>query len=383
MKSVVVLGAGFAGLSAAKKLAGTLPDGWKLVIVNPFSAFTFRPLLPEMATGAFGEQVVCEDVPGLFKGRNFEFVRKKADGIDLARQFILAGKKTIRYDYLILSTGSETNFFGVPGAERHSLKLNSISDSLRIKEALLAASRRADSGIAIIGAGATGSELAVEISAFMRSLKSNCTVVLIDAAKEPMQAVSVKFRKLVLKAFQRNKIRLMMKTRVSGVGRNVITAGSKKIRADVIIWAAGIKPSSVTVRPRVRMVEGQFPADEFLRLKNHPNVFAVGDCAMILNPDGSRVPKLAQSAVLEGKTAAVNVVASISGRPLKVFSFNSKGFIVPLSRGRAVAEVRGFVFSGFMAWALNRLIYLSSMHSLSHKFGIARRWVFGSRERED
>ena len=383
MKSAVIVGAGFAGISAAKKLAKKLPEGWKLVVVNPSSRFTFKPLLPEVATGAFGEEIACEDVPGLFKSRKFEFVQKRADKIDLAKQFVLAGKREIHYDYLIISIGSETDFLKVPHAEKHALKLGSVSDSFKIKKALLEASRRARPRIAVIGAGATGSELAVEISAFMQSLKRKCSVMLIDAAKKPMPGVSVRFRKRVLKSFQRKKIRLMLQKRVTAIGGNVIAAGNKKIRADVIVWAAGIKPASVRVHPRLKMPEGCFPADKYLRLKNYPDVFAIGDCAVILNPDGSRVPKLAQSAVLEGKAAAGNVIASISGSPLKQFSFNSRGFVVPLSKGNAVAEVKGFVFSGFAAWALNRFIYLSNMHALRHKFRVAGSWTLTFLKKRD
>ena len=384
MKSVVIIGAGFAGISAAKKLIKELPEGWRLVIVNPSSHFSFKPLLPELATGASGAGVACEDVTGLFRCKKFEFVQKRADRVNLAKRFVMAGKRAIPYDYLLISAGSETNFLNVPGAEKRALKLNSVSDSLKIKKALLAASRKTNPGIAVIGAGATGSELAVEISCFMQSLNRNSSVTLIDSAREPLSGVSGTFRKQVLKSLERRKIRLLLQTRVSKIGRNVIYAGrTEKIRADVTVWAAGIKPAAIKIHPRLKMPEGQFPADGYLRLRNYVGVFAIGDCAMILNPDGSRVPKLAQSAVLEGKAAAGNVLASISGRPLKEFSFNSLGFVVPLSRGCAVAEVKGFVFSGPAAWLMSRFIYLFHMCSLRHKLRVAENWTFGFRRKRN
>ena len=109
----------------------------------------------------------------------------------------------------------------------------------------------------------------------------------------------------------------MLRKRVTAVGRNLVAAGNKKNRADVIVWAAGIKPASIRLHPKLKLREGCFPIDGCLRLKKYPDIFAVGDCAIIMNPDGSRVQKLAQSVVLEGKAAAGNFIASIRVRDFR------------------------------------------------------------------
>ncbi len=385
MKNVVVIGAGFGGAYAAKSLVKRLPSDCRLALINPFPFFAFKPLLHEAATGVFGSDVVCERISSFLHHKNFEFIAGAATAINLKKQSVSVNKRDIPYDYLIISIGSRTNFFGVSGAEEYSLKLDTLQDAFRIKKAVLGVSGKQSPKILIAGGGPTGIEISTEISEFVEQIrKKDFLITVVSRSPVLISQIREKSRKLVLKAVSRKNIRLLLGTAVLKVGKNfVVTDKSGKIPADLIIWAAGVKPASIAVTPAIELPGGFFPVDRCLRLKGYKNVFAVGDCAFAANPDGSAIPQLAQSAAEEGKFVANNVLAAIRDKPLKEFVFRQKGFMLPFGKGRAVAEVGSLIFDGFFAWWLNRTVYLFNMFSLSHKLYVLWRWNVGLFQKRD
>ena len=377
MKNIVIVGAGFAGIFAAKNILSKLPGGYQLVLINKSSNFTFKPLLHEVATGAFNTDLIREDISAYLHHENFEFVRGEASKIDLKKQSVVVDKKIIDYDYVIIAIGAETNFFSIPGAEEYALKLDSIDDSFKIKNALVNVSRKSNPKLAIIGGGSTGIELSTEVAEFVKQLRANFSISIIERASILLPQAKKKFRNLIIKSLEARKIKLLLQTSVIKIGKNfILTNKNEKIAADLIIWAAGVKPASVELTPNVELPKGHFPVDSYLRLKNSKNVFAIGDCALAFNPDGKPIPKLAQSATQQGRLVAENIIAAISSKPLQKYIFKSQGFVIPLGKGYAVAEVKGFVFSGFFAWTINRFVYIINMCSPLHKFRVAMHWTF-------
>ncbi len=379
MKRMVIVGGGFAGAFAAKSLLKRLPPDLTLTLINPVPFFTFKPLLHEVATGVFGSDVVCERISSFLHHRNFEFVKGSATGIDLKMQEVAVGGKSIRYDLLIISVGSCTNFFNVPGAEKHSLKLETLEDAFRIKNAIIDASRRQAPSIVVVGAGPTGSEVSAEISEFMRQLvKRDFSITVVNRPPDFLPQIKEKSRALVRRFFSIKNVKLLTERAVTEVGNGfVATDKGERMPADVVVWAAGVRPARIAVKPAMELPGGYFPVDSFLRLHGYENVFAVGDCALAKNPDGSPVPQLAQSASEEGAFVAYNALASVRKKPLKKFIFRQKGFLLPLGKGNAIAELYGLSFDGFLAWWLNRTIYLMSMFTLSHRLYVAWNWTLG------
>ncbi len=385
MKKIVIVGGGFAGAFAAKGLLKRLPHDCTITLINPVPFFTFKPLLHEVATGVFGSDVVCEPISSFLRHKNFEFIKGKATGIELKKQAVSVNKRAVPYDYLIMATGSGTNFFGIPGAEKYCFKLESLQDAFRIKDAILAVSGKQSPKILIAGGGPTGIEISTEISEFLSQLrKKDFSITVVNRSPVLLPQLRERSRKLVLKALSGKNIRLMSGTAVLEAGKNfVVTDKGGKIPADLIIWAAGVKPASIAVTPTMELPKGFFPVDSFLRLKGHENVFAVGDCSFAVNPDGSAIPQLAQSATEEGIFVAGNVLAALHGKPLREFVFRQKGFMLPFGKGRAVAEIGRLMFDGFFAWWLNRTIYLANMFTLSHKLYVAWNWTLGLFQKRD
>lgn len=376
MKSIVVVGAGFAGAYAARGILRRLPADYQLVLINPSPDFVFKPLIHELATGVFGKSVVTEPIGSFLRHKRFQFVQAAATKIDLQKQSVSVGRRSVGYDYLVLASGSGTNFFGVPGAEKFCCKLESVKDAALIKSALL--SLRQNSRIVIIGGGPTGIELSAEVAVFASQLKKNASVTVIDISPRLLPQVSGRFRAKVQKYLLKHSISFLPGSGAAKISKNSVTTGKgSKLHADLIIWAAGIKPNLIAASQRIHQVEGYFAVDKYLRLKNCRNVFAAGDCAFVVNPDGKPVPALAQSAVAEGSAVAKNVLADINNQPLHEFVFRSKGFILTLGRGYAVADIKGFVFAGFFAWWLNRLAYLTAMMTFPHRFYVLMKWKIG------
>lgn len=160
-------------------------------------------------------------------------------------------------------------------------------------------------------------------------------------------------------------------------------AGKQSIGCDFVLWAAGIKPSELVFTPKVEKNSGFLVVDEYLRIQGLQNVFAVGDCALVKDKNGGYVPWLAQAAVAEGKIAASNIVAAVNNHSLQTFVLKSKGFILPIGKGVAVADLvlpvikARLFFDGFPAWWLNRTIYLLNMLAPRHKLKVAWLWMLG------
>jgi len=378
MKNIVIVGAGFAGIFAVKNILNKLPADYELSLINKSSHFTFKPLLHEVATGAFSTNVACEDVAAYLKHQKFEFIKGSATKINLKKQVVSIGKKSIGYDYLVIATGAITNFFNIPDAAKYALKLDSIADSFKIRNAILDASRKSNPKLVIIGGGSTGIELSTEVAEFVKQLRANFSISIIERGSTLFPQAKKKFRNLIIKSLEARKIKLLLQTSVIKIGKNfILTNKNKKLPANLIIWTAGVKPASLELTPKVGLPNGHFPVDGTLRLKNFKNVFAIGDCALVRNPDGAQVPKLAQAATRQGRLVAENIIAVINNKPLQKYIFKSQGIVIPLGRGYAIAEIKGFVFSGFIAWMINRFVYIINMCSSLHKFRVARLWTTG------
>ncbi len=389
MKTIVIIGGGFAGIYAARRLLKRFPhsSGVTVTLINPSNYFLFVPMLHEVAGGGLCGHNLIEPIRAVLRARNFRFVQDVALRAELRTRRVVTRHESIRYDFLVLATGSRSSFFGVPGAAEHALTLKSLQDAVEIKRQVIGTVEHAlcltqrDVTVALIGAGATGIELACELAEFARqaaariahpSIRVRIVLLHRDGSILPQFP---QFRPYVERALRRQGIELLLRAEVARVGqRAVILDGGKRIAADVIIWTAGVQPNPVATRPNAADERGFFAVNEFLQLPSYPEVFAAGDCASVRR-GGERLPMLAQIASEEGKHIAKSIERSILNRPLRPFRYQIQGILLSLGRKKGIGVVKGIPVRGFLAWWLMRTVYLFKIIGTANKLRTAYDWT--------
>ncbi len=417
---IVILGAGFGGMYVAKRFKRLAKKGLiELTIINRTNYFLFTPLLHEVATGGLNPRNVAEPIREVFAGTPVRVVQAAVESIDTEKRIVTVSAHNetteIPYDYLVIATGAETNYYGIPGASEHTLPLKNLADAARIRSeiidafehAVLAQSeeeRRELLSFAIVGGGATGVELAAELSDFVQGMikryyrKTHCApsepghcrseeaaITLIHTGKELLEMFVPSLRK----ASERRLIKSGVVLRLGSTVTEVMPDGLRLadgtfVIASTTVWTAGVK----AIVPRFA---GEQPAlsgsrlivDEFFRLQGHERIFALGDAAGYVDTHAFKkdskntrpVPMLAQAAVLETKIVTANILASIRRKPLFTFQYKPKGAMVSVGQWFAIGEIYSLHIAGWFTWWLWRTVYLFKFASWQKRIRIMIEWT--------
>ncbi|MDP3962671.1 MAG: NAD(P)/FAD-dependent oxidoreductase [bacterium] len=363
---VVIIGGGFGGTVTAKYLKPLIMSGKiDVTIINRGYYFVFHPLLHEVATGALYPDTVLEPIKDIFKHSNVNLVRDLATGIDPIKKVVSLSNGSISYDYLVISSGAETNYYGVVGAKENTITLKDLDDAVRIKRVLIEASK----SCAVIGAGATGVELAAEIVEFRKSME----VCLVAASPDVLPNFPVELRKIAYDRLVKKGIKVMTGETVVEVKqennmKKIIFVDKSFIEAEVVIWVAGVKPSVIEVPGAEKEKSGRIKIDEFLKVEGVRDIFSLGDVS-------GTSPMLAQVAVQQGKIAAKNIISTICRKPLVPFKFKEKGLLISLGQWHAAGQLFGVSMKGPFMWWVWRTVYLFNFHSWKKRLKIAFEWT--------
>jgi NADH:ubiquinone reductase (H+-translocating) len=366
---VLVLGAGFAGVSAVKALKGAPVD---VTVVDRNSFNTFQPLLYQVATGGLNPGDVTYALRAL-TGRQSNARFRKGEVVDIdadAKTVHLADTSSIGYDYLILATGVTTNYFGVPGAAEHAMAMYTREQALRFRDDMFnkleglaqatAAGRRSDDPtVVIVGAGATGVEMAGSLAemgntalpiAYPELAERRARVILVEMGPHVLPPYHPKLRDYAARSLQRRGVELRLNTAVEGVDEDGVTLDNgDRLRAGTVIWAAGVSAPDVVQKwglPQGR--GGRVRVTDDLSIEGHPEVFAAGDLAV--DPD-EPLPQLAPPAMQGGKHAARQIRRLIAGEQTETFKYRDKGIMATIARGSAIAQLPGNLrLRGSLAW---------------------------------
>jgi NADH dehydrogenase len=382
---IAVVGGGFGGIYALKeldKLRASLNLPFEVILFEPRDNFVFTPLLHEVATAGLDLDHVTISYKHLFDKKPWLLhAKQKVSSINLTAKKIHAGGKEYRYDYLLLATGSTTNYYGKSSIAHNSMTLKTEKDAekirLSLEQALLNAAKASSFekqekllSVNIIGGGPTGVELACEIVQFLHHRRRQLykkidpkaiDVHLFQGAPVVLPFASSRMQDAATKGLKRKGVTLITSAKVRAITDKFITymheGREHRIESHLTLWIAGIAPNVV------KGFDGHYMVTEDLSLTRHHEAFAVGDAACydptcFLAP----TPALAQVAVQEGIAAAQNIVRLINGRKTKPFVYKSKGFLISLGQKDAAAEINlpfaTLFFKGFFAWWLWRTVYL-------------------------
>jgi NADH dehydrogenase len=421
---IVILGAGFGGTYLTKKLAPLVRAGKiEVTLVNRTNYFLFTPLLHEVATGSLTPTSVAEPLREIFHKTDIHISQSSVEGIDIEKRTVrLSGahhthEQTVPYDYLVIATGAETNYYGIPGAEKHSYPLKNLLDAARIRSRIIDVFEQAIAtadpterarllSFIVVGGGATGVEMAAELAEFVHTIvsryyhvKKDCninfqggcrpeepTIRLINTSGELLTMFPVSLRKIALERLKKNGVIVSLNTSVTEATKDGLKLSTGETAfSSTVIWTAGVKPivpPFVGITPQI--VAGRIAVDEFFRVGGHKHVFALGDVAGytdrdILSTDPTKtklLPQLAQVASAQASTVAKNIIATIRGEKLTDFHYHSKGSMVSLGQWFALGEIYSLNIAGRITWWLWRTVYLFKFASWKKRIRIGFEWAF-------
>lgn len=385
---VVIVGGGFGGIYTAKNLLKFFKrDEVDITLINKSNYFLFTPLLHEVATGGLTPDTIIESLREVFRNTPIKFVEDLVTEVDQSTKVIKTSTQSFNYDYLVISSGAETNYFGTPGAKENSFPLKNLPDAVALRNHIIATCEKAvlthDKSLlkcAIVGAGATGVELAAELQEYMEHTictyyrnseftKQDIRVNLITATPEIIAQFPAKMRTIAHDELIKKGINIIPNTIVTQVEEGKITLkDGTSILAHTIVWVAGVTPILSNIKGIVAGPKGRMEVNEFLQTLNDTSVFALGDA-------GGSFPMLAQIAVQQGRSVAYNIHALVSNKPLEKFSTNIKGLLLSIGQWYAIGNFGKITLRGPLMWWLWRTIYLFNFHSWKKRFEIAVEWT--------
>lgn len=396
---VVIVGAGFAGLSAARALKGAPVD---VLLIDQHNYHTFQPLLYQVATAQLGQDDVAHPVRAVFRHqRNVRFRQGTVRGVDWdARTVLLANGDTVAFDRLILGAGAVYNDFGVPGVKEHAFFLKSLSESVNIRSHVLrrfeAVSRdpgaleRGALNFVIVGGGPTGVEMAgAMVELLQRVLPKDypevdtgrARVTLLEMTDDVLPAFSADSRRHARRQLQARGVDVRLGSAVQEVRADAaVLADGTELPTHTLLWAAGVKAHPLTEALGVDLTRGaRVVVEDDLSLPGKPFAYAAGDLSGAA-PDGVPYPQLAPVAMQQGKHAARQIRRGLQGKPSQPFHYFDRGIMAIVGRNSGVAEMSkrlgGFHFRGFVGWLAWLFVHLLSLAGYQNRVKALTTWVY-------
>jgi NADH dehydrogenase len=397
---IVVVGAGFAGM----KFATEIPDGLaRITIVDRQNHHLFQPLLYQVATAGLSAVDIAQPVRALFGPRpNLAVLMSEVRGIDLAERRVTHARGELVYDYLILATGGATSYFGHPEWEQFAPGLKTLDDALRIRRLILCSLERAETetdpvkrdaamNIIVIGGGPTGVELAGAFAELTRTVLNKdfdhidprkVRVRLIEGSPRVLGTFSPELSESAQRQLEKLGVEVRTGVRVEAIREGEVVVAGETIRADNIIWAAGVSAAPLTSQLGVQTDRGgRILVLPDLSVPNHPEVFALGDCVALTDPNGVVVPGVAQGAIQMGAHAAEIVIREIRGEKFAPvgrapFVYRDKGSMATIGRSAAVAHIGKLHLSGYPAWLAWLAVHLMFLVGFRNKFSVLMQWIY-------
>ena len=402
---ILILGGGFGGVYTAmaleKKLARELDEGRvELALISRDNYIVFQPMLPEVISGSIGLLDTITPIRRLCPRTNL--YTRSIEGIDLGRRRVTAAAGfgsqplELEYDHLVIALGSVTSFAGAPGLAEHALPFKYLGDALVLRNHAIHVLEEADIQrdpearrslltFVVAGGGFSGVEAVAELNDFVRAAARSfrnirpeeIAVALLHAGDLILPELPPSLASFAQRLLAKRGVQIRLNTRLAGAtGDAALLAGGERIPTRTLVSTVPSGPNPLVAMLPCRKDRGRVVTDPHLELPEYPGVWAVGDCALILDGrTGQPSPPTAQHATREAACVADNIAASLSGKPRRAFAFKALGKMGSLGHRSAVAEIFGLRLSGFLAWWLWRTIYLMKLPGLDRKIRVAVDWT--------
>lgn len=391
---VVIVGAGFGGLAAAKALGGSNAD---VTLVDRTNHHLFQPLLYQVATAALSPSDIATATRTLVgKHENVATRLDEVSGVDTQAQEVLtASGDRLPYDYLILATGCKYTFFGNDQWAEHAPVLKTLADALNIRERLLGAFEKAEKStdpdaiaalltFVVVGGGPTGVEMAGAMAELAKTARQDFRAI----AEHPIRIILVEGGPNVLSTFPKDLpqyatasllrlgVELMLGARVKGIDATGVTVGEQHIAASTVIWAAGTAANPAAEWLGIKPARGnRLEVQSDCSVAGLPNVFAIGDIAGFTQADGTGLPGLAPVAKQQGRYVGELITKRMAGQPAaKPFVYRNWGSLAVIGRSHAVGDFGSIRLRGYIAWLAWSLIHLMLLIDFRSRFTVYVNW---------
>jgi NADH dehydrogenase len=403
MPHVVIVGGGFGGLAAAKVLARESVD---VTLLDRHNYHVFAPLLYQVASAALSPGDIASPIRWLLrKHKNIEVLMAEVAAIDPAAKVAhLTDGGSVAYDYIIVAAGVTHAYFGHDGWRPHAPGLKTLEDALEMRHRILRAFELAEREqdperraalltFVIVGAGPTGVELAGALSEIARHSLAldfrhfdprSARVILLEAGPAVLASFPEQLREAARRELIRIGVDVRTGTAVTHIEKGRVEAGGESIRAETVLWAAGVAASPLGRSLGVPVDRnGRVPVNPDLTIPGHPETFVIGDLASREGADGRPLPGVAQVALQMGVHASRNIVRAIAGKPMKPFAYQNLGDMATIGRAAAVANLPYAQLKGFIGWVAWLLVHLLKLIGFRNRLVVMAQliWSYFSYQR--
>jgi len=396
-KRVVIVGAGFGGLALAQELSGS---DFQVVLIDKNNYHQFQPLFYQVATAGLEPSSISFPLRKIFHSKKNVLIRV-TDVIQIlsGTNEVETGLGLINYDFLVLATGADTNFFGQKNIEANAIPMKSVSEALYLRNTLLQNFEKALTtsdadekagllNIVVVGGGPTGVEVAGTLEEMRTTVLpkdfpeidfNQMRIYLMEGSPKLLAAMSEGASKKAKEFLEKLGVIVQTGTVVKDFdGKTVVLSDGKTIRSNTLIWAAGIKPNVLNgLREDVIVKGGRIKVDSFNKVDGYANIYAIGDlCAMPSEKYPNGHPQMAQPAMQQGARLGKNLVNLVKKQPLVPFSYTDLGSMATVGRNLAVADLPFIKLQGFFAWLIWMFIHLMSIVGVKNRLLIFINWCW-------
>lgn len=393
--TVIIVGAGFGGMNAARALRRAPVN---VILIDKNNYHLFQPLLYQVATAGLSPTDIAYPVRAIFrKQKNFSFRLAEVTGVDVHRRLVTTNYEALPYDYLILAAGGETNFFGIESVMENAYDLKNLQDAIDIRNHILSmfelASQIQDQTacqalrtFVIVGGGPTGVESAGALSELIRLVLrkdfpnldfSNVRVIILEAMDRLLAGFPEDLGEAALRTLRQKRVEVRFGAQVSSYdGREVLLTNGESVQACTLIWAAGVRAAGMLSWLGLPQAKGgRVMVEPSLQTPDYPEVFVIGDAAY-QEAEGDPLPMVAPVAIQQGKTAARNIERLIAGEAPLPFEYKDPGSLATIGRNAAVARVGRLKFSGFIAWVVWLVVHLYWLIGFRNRLLVMINWAW-------
>jgi len=393
---VIIVGGGFGGISAAKKLR---KSDCQVTIIDKTNNHLFQPLLYQVATAALSPGDIAEPIRAIFgDDDNIRVVMGEVTGVDKDKnQLVLRNGRTYDFDHLIMAPGAQYNYFGNDDWKDHAPGLKTIPDALKIRERILLSLEKAEElddpalrepylTYVIIGGGPTGVEMAGAIAEiakrnmmrdYSQITENETRVFLVEAGPRILNGYPESLSEKARKTLEDMGVRVILNTPVTEIAEGEVSFGEGSIETPNIVWAAGVAACPMLNDLGAEQDRtGRVHVQNDLSIPGHPHIYVIGDAAHLKDETGDPLPALAPVAMQEGRYVGNIIAKNISSGDREPFDYIDKGTMATIGRAKAVAQIKGMKFTGFFAWILWSVVHILFLIGFRNRFKVFVEWMW-------